>query len=74
MKINRILSATLIAVALSGCSQDEQLFQTIETNRVFSGNFENVASRVALGEDLSMNWENGDLVSIFPKYNVNNHH
>lgn len=73
MKSTRVLSAALIAAALVGCSQEEQLDLLQESKMQFSGSFEQVASRVVLNDDYTMSWEeNVDSVSIFPGLTVNN--
>ena len=73
MKTTRFLSAALMAAALVGCSQEEQFGISQEGQVQFIGSFEQVGSRVTMGDDNMMNWEeNTDLVSIFPGITVNN--
>ena len=73
MKATRFLSAALMAAALVGCSQEEQFGISQEGQVQFIGSFEQVGSRVTMGDDNMMNWEaNTDLVSIFPGITVNN--
>lgn len=63
----------LLIVALTSCSQDEQLSTSIQ-RIVFTGQIERLESRVILGDDFMMNWEIQDQISIFPGYNINSLH
>lgn len=55
------------AMALIGCSQEEQQFWVNETNESFSGVMEVNESRTTLGDDGKVVWSEADAISIFKK-------
>lgn len=72
MRTTRILSAAFMAAALVGCTQEEHFDNLQEGRMEFTGAFEQMASRVTMDNEYMMNWENEDMVSIFPGITVNN--
>lgn len=72
MKTNRILFAAAMSALLVGCSQEDSLGLTNDVPVVYTGSMEKTTSRVLLDQDYMMNWELGDELSIFPKFDINN--
>lgn len=70
MRKSYFLVVALAAAVWTSCSQDEQLSMTNESKPAFTGVMENVNSRTELN-GTSVNWKEGDEVSIFEMDNVN---
>ena len=71
MKIINSLAVAIIATAFMNCSQCELPDTLSNICKFYDGQIEETDSRVTLDDSYMINWEMGDQLSIFPKYDVN---
>lgn len=72
MKINHSLAVAFMATAFIACSQNEWPESLSDIRKPYSGQMEEVNSRVTLDDSHMIHWEMGDRLSIFPGCDLNN--